>query len=128
MSICVSLSNSATVSFRDFSTTAAVSFSAFRIFWAEAVELYREMMKYQGFPVCVYKNIGLCEVNLENYAEAKKAFEYVVKKDKKCQVYNYKGSLINNTFYDKIRLERNRLQGFIDKAWDCHTANRINLI
>ena len=32
----------------------------------EAIELYRELMKYQGFPVCVYKNIGLCMKSLGN--------------------------------------------------------------
>ena len=28
--------------------------------WAEAVEIYRDIMKYSGFPINVYKNIGLC--------------------------------------------------------------------
>ena len=28
--------------------------------WVEAIEIYRDLMKYSGFPVNVYKNIGLC--------------------------------------------------------------------
>lgn len=28
--------------------------------WAEALEIYRDIMKYSGFPVTIYKNIGLC--------------------------------------------------------------------
>ena len=28
--------------------------------WADAVEIYRDIMKYSGFPINVYKNIGLC--------------------------------------------------------------------
>lgn|GEM_PF-719903 len=28
--------------------------------WVEAIEIYRDIMKYRGFPVTVYKNIGLC--------------------------------------------------------------------
>ena len=28
--------------------------------WTEAIEIYRDLMKYRGFPVTVYKNIGLC--------------------------------------------------------------------
>ena len=33
---------------------------------AEAIEVYREMMKHSGFPVNVYKNIGLCMKSLGN--------------------------------------------------------------
>ena len=28
--------------------------------WVEAIEVYRDLMKYSGFPINVYKNIGLC--------------------------------------------------------------------
>ena len=28
--------------------------------WAEAVEIYKELMKYPNFPLAVYKNIGIC--------------------------------------------------------------------
>ena len=28
--------------------------------WPEAIEIYRDLMKYRGFPVTIYKNIGLC--------------------------------------------------------------------
>lgn len=34
--------------------------------YIEAVEQYRDMMKYSGFPVTVYKNIGLCMKNMGN--------------------------------------------------------------
>lgn len=34
--------------------------------WVEAVEVYRDLMKYSGFPVNVYKNIGLCMKSLGN--------------------------------------------------------------
>ena len=34
--------------------------------WTEAVELYRDIMKFSGFPVTVYKNIGLCMKALGN--------------------------------------------------------------
>lgn len=32
----------------------------------EAIELYRELMKLDGFPVCIYKNIGLCMKSIGN--------------------------------------------------------------
>lgn len=32
----------------------------------EAVELYRDIMKYPNFPVCIYKNIGLCMKSMGN--------------------------------------------------------------
>ena len=32
----------------------------------EAVEIYRDIMKYSGFPVNIYKNIGLCMKSLGN--------------------------------------------------------------
>lgn len=28
--------------------------------WTDAIELYRDIMKFSGFPVTIYKNIGLC--------------------------------------------------------------------
>ena len=34
--------------------------------FAEAVELYRDIMNYSGFPVSIYKNIGLCMKSLGN--------------------------------------------------------------
>ena len=34
--------------------------------WVEAVEIYRDIMKYSGFPTNVYKNIGLCMKSLGN--------------------------------------------------------------
>ena len=33
---------------------------------ADAIEVYREMMKYSGFPVSVYKHIGLCMKQMGN--------------------------------------------------------------
>ena len=34
--------------------------------WAEAIEIYRDLMRYSGFPINVYKNIGLCMKSLGN--------------------------------------------------------------
>ena len=34
--------------------------------WVEAIEIYRDIMKYSGYPVNVYKNIGLCMKSLGN--------------------------------------------------------------
>ena len=34
--------------------------------WVEAIEAYRDIMKYSGYPVTVYKNIGLCMKSLGN--------------------------------------------------------------
>ena len=34
--------------------------------WVEAIEIYRDLMKYSGFPISVYKNIGLCMKSLGN--------------------------------------------------------------
>lgn len=34
--------------------------------WVEATEIYRDLMKYSGFPVNIYKNIGLCMKELGN--------------------------------------------------------------
>ena len=34
--------------------------------YVEAVEIYRDIMKYSGFPINVYKNIGLCMKSLGN--------------------------------------------------------------
>ncbi len=28
--------------------------------WIEAIEIYRDLMKYSGFPITIYKQIGLC--------------------------------------------------------------------
>lgn len=34
--------------------------------WIEAIEIYRDLMKYSGFPINVYKNIGLCMKSIGN--------------------------------------------------------------
>lgn len=34
--------------------------------WVEAVEIYRDLMKYSGYPINIYKNIGLCMKNIGN--------------------------------------------------------------
>ncbi len=34
--------------------------------WVDAVEIYRDIMKHSGFPINVYKNIGLCMKSLGN--------------------------------------------------------------
>ena len=34
--------------------------------WIEAIEIYRDLMKFSGFPINVYKNIGLCMKSIGN--------------------------------------------------------------
>ena len=34
--------------------------------WVDAIEIYRDIMKYRGFPVSIYKNIGLCMKSIGN--------------------------------------------------------------
>ena len=34
--------------------------------WTDAIELYRDIMRFSGFPITVYKNIGLCMKSLGN--------------------------------------------------------------
>ena len=34
--------------------------------WIEAVEVYRDLMKHSGYPINVYKNIGLCMKSMGN--------------------------------------------------------------
>ena len=34
--------------------------------WIEAVEIYRDIMRQSGYPVSVYKNIGLCMKSMGN--------------------------------------------------------------
>ena len=34
--------------------------------WAEAIEIYRDIMKSSGYPVNIYKNIGLCMKHIGN--------------------------------------------------------------
>ena len=34
--------------------------------WVEAIEVYRDIMKYSGFPINVYKNVGLCMKEIGN--------------------------------------------------------------
>ena len=54
-----------------------------------------------------------------DYDKIKLYGDYILaKKDKKYRVYDAKGILLNDLEYDKIRLERNTLQGFINKKWE----------
>ncbi len=34
--------------------------------WIDAIEIYRDIMKFSGFPINVYKNIGLCMKSIGN--------------------------------------------------------------
>lgn len=34
--------------------------------WIEAIEIYRDIMKFSGFPINIYKNIGLCMKSIGN--------------------------------------------------------------
>ena len=85
--------------------------------WVEAVEIYRDIMKYSGFPINVYKNIGLCMKSLGNADLAikfLKRFEEI-SPDKE-DVYVYLADITYSDIKDNIKaieyyekaLEKNR--------------------
>lgn len=72
--------------------------------WVEAIEIYRDMMKYKGFPVTVYKNIGLCMKSIGNADLAikfLKRFEEI-SPDKE-DVYVYLADLTYTDIKDNIK-------------------------
>ena len=72
--------------------------------WIEAVENYREIMKYSGYPVNVYKHIGLCMKSLGNADMAikfLKRFEEI-SPDKE-DVYIYLADLAYTDIKDNIK-------------------------
>ena len=85
--------------------------------WVEAIEIYRDMMKFRGFPVTVYKNIGLCMKSIGNADLAikfLKRFEEVSPDKEDVYVYladitysDIKDNLKAIEYYEKA-LEKNR--------------------
>ena len=72
--------------------------------WLDAIEVYRDLMKYSGYPVNVYKNIGLCWKSLGNADLAikfLKRFEEI-SPDKE-DVYIYLADITYTDFRDNIK-------------------------
>ena len=72
--------------------------------WVEAIEIYRDLMKYSGFPVNIYKNIGICMKAIGNADLAikfLKRFEEV-SPDKE-DVYVYLADLTYTDIKDNIK-------------------------
>lgn len=72
--------------------------------WAEATELYKNLMRFTGFPVAVYKNIGLCMKSIGNADLAikfLKRFEEV-SPDKE-DIYIYLADLIYTDIKDYVK-------------------------
>lgn len=85
----------------------------------EALELYREMMSFHGFPVSVYKNIGLCMKSLGNADMAIKFLEHFeeISPDKE-DVYIYLGDIV----YGDIK-DNKRAIGYYEKAIEKYPNN-----
>lgn len=72
--------------------------------WVDAVEVYRDIMKYSGYPVSIYKNIGLCMKSMGNADLAikfLKRFEEI-SPDKE-DVYIYLADLTYTDIKDNIK-------------------------
>lgn len=72
--------------------------------WAEAVEVYRDLMKYSGFPVNVYKHIGLC---MKSLGDADLAIKFLkrfeeISPDKE-DVYSYLADITYTDIKDNIK-------------------------
>ena len=87
--------------------------------YLEAMELYREMIKFPGFPVSVYKNIGLCMKSLGNADMAIKFLEHFeeISPDKE-DVYIYLGDLV----YTDIK-DNKKAIGYYEKALEKYPTN-----
>ena len=72
--------------------------------WVEAVEIYRDLMKYSGFPINVYKNIGLCMKQMGNADLAIKFLERFeeISPDKE-DVYVYLADLAYSDIKDNLK-------------------------
>lgn len=72
--------------------------------WIEAVEIYRDLMKFSGYPVNVFKNIGLCMKSLGN---ADLAIKFLRKFEEispdKEDVYIYLADLTYTDIKDNIK-------------------------
>ena len=72
--------------------------------WIEAIEIYRDLMKYSGFPINIYKNIGLCMKQLGN---ADLAIKFLKKFEEispdKEDVYVYLADITYSDIKDNIK-------------------------
>lgn len=87
--------------------------------YIEAIELYRDIMKYTGFPITVYKNIGLCMKEIGNADMAikfLKRFEEI-SPDKE-DVYVY----LANLTYTDIKDNRKAIE-YYEKALERNKSN-----
>ena len=84
-----------------------------------AMELYREMLDFPGFPVSVYKQVGLCMKRLGNADMAIKFLEHFeeISPDKE-DVYIYLADLI----YSDIK-DNKRAIGYYEKALEKNPRN-----
>lgn len=84
-----------------------------------AMELYREMLEFPGFPVSVYKNVGLCMKKLGNADMAIKFLEHFeeISPDKE-DVYIYLGDII----YSDIK-DNKKAIGYYEKALERYPNN-----
>ena len=48
--------------------------------WVEAIEIYRDIMRFSNFPISIYKEIGLCLQSIQN---PKLAFDFLKKFEEK---------------------------------------------
>ena len=69
-----------------------------------ALDLYRTMLDFEGFPVTIYKNIGLCMKNLGNADMAIKFLKHFeeTSPDKE-DVYIYLGDLVYSDIKDNVK-------------------------
>ena len=69
-----------------------------------ALEHYREVMRFPGVPVTIYKNIGLCMKNIGNADMAIKFLEYFeeISPDKE-DVYIYLGDIVYTDIKDNLK-------------------------
>ena len=85
----------------------------------EAIEQYREMMKYQGFPISIYKNIGLCMKQIGNADMAIKFLKHFeeTSPDKE-DVYIYLGDLVYGDIKDNLKAIE-----YYEKAYEKYPNN-----
>lgn len=87
--------------------------------YAEALEVYREMMNRSGFPVSVFKNVGLCMKNIGNADMAIKFLKHFeeISPDKE-DVYIYLGDLV----YTDIKDNKKAIE-YYEKAYEKYPNN-----
>ena len=87
--------------------------------YLNALELYRDMLEFPGFPVSIYKNIGLCMKNLGNADMAIKFLEHFEEcSPDKEDVYIYLGDLV----YTDIK-DNKKAIGYYEKALEKYPDN-----